>query len=331
MKVLLCARSNYIKLSSADTTMIFKIYTFLKEKGVNVDICGANEETNYDDYDIIHLFDIKNIFDAYKHFKLASNSKCNNIVVSPMYFNMEKFFQHSGNVERKNLWNTCKTYRDLILRKSRIIFCNSVYEKSLIAKDFFIRGEMKVVYNGVDIDYDEVPLYNFKERYNLDNYILCVGRICEIKNQLELSKVCNELGIDLVLSGTTADGNYLKKCLAYSTTHYLGFMNDYDLYNAYTFSNAHVLVSFSEVTSLSSIKAAAYGCNIVVTEEGASKEYFKDMAIYCNPYDYNSIESAVKSSMMKKKDNKLKEHIRYNYNLRNMLDGIYEGYLKLMN
>ncbi|HAR85262.1 MAG TPA: group 1 glycosyl transferase, partial [Clostridium sp.] len=49
MKVLLCARSNYINLSSGDTTIIFKIYTFLKEKGVNVDICGANEEANYDD------------------------------------------------------------------------------------------------------------------------------------------------------------------------------------------------------------------------------------------------------------------------------------------
>ena len=69
MKVLLCARSNYINLSSGDTIIIFKIYTFLKEKGVNVDICGANEEANYDDYDIVHLFDIKNIFDAYKHFK----------------------------------------------------------------------------------------------------------------------------------------------------------------------------------------------------------------------------------------------------------------------
>jgi glycosyltransferase involved in cell wall biosynthesis len=330
MKVLLCARSNYINLSSGDTTIIFKIYTFLKEKGVSVDICGANEEANYNDYDIVHLFDIKNIFDAYKHFKLASNSRCN-IVVSPMYFNMEKFFQYNGNVERKNLWNTCKAYRDLILRKSRIIFCNSIYEKSLITKDFFTKGEFKVVYNGVDINYDEVPLYNFKERYNLDNYILCVGRICEIKNQLQLSKICNKLGIDLVLIGTASESNYLKECLKYSTTHYLGFMKDYDLYNAYTFSTAHVLASFSEVTSLSSLKAAAYGCNIVVTEEGASKEYFKDMAKYCNPYDYNSIELAVENSMMKKKDNKLKEYIRYNYNLNSMLEGIYEGYLKLMN
>ncbi len=330
MKVLLCARSDYANLSSGDTTIIFKIYSFLKEKGILVDICGANEEVDYNKYDIVHLFDIKNIFDTYKHFKLSNYSKCN-IVVSPMYFNMNKFFKYSGYTERSNLWNSCKVYREMILKKSRIIFCNSEYEKNLINKDFSIKGEIKVVYNGVKINYEEVPLYNFKERYGLDNYILCVGRICESKNQFVLSKVCDELGIDLVLVGTTIEENYLRECLKYAKVHYLGFMNEYDLYNAYTFSTAHVLASFSEVTSFSSLKAASYGCNIVVTEEGASKEYFKDMAIYCDPYNYDSIKSAVKSSMIKRKNDILKEYIRENYDLDIMVEEIYNGYLSLMN
>ena len=29
-------------------------------KGILVDICGANEEVDYSEYDIVHLFDIKN-------------------------------------------------------------------------------------------------------------------------------------------------------------------------------------------------------------------------------------------------------------------------------
>ncbi|MEG1254737.1 glycosyltransferase [Clostridium sp.] len=330
MKVLLCARGDYTNLSGGDTAIMFKIYSFLKEQKVEVTICGANEEVKYEDYDIVHLFDIKNIFDAYKHFKLASNSRCN-IVISPMYFNMSKFFNYTNNEERFNLWNNCKVYRERILKKSNLIFCNSNYEKDIIVKDFNPKGEIIVVNNGVAINYDEVPLYNFKERYELDNYILCVGRICESKNQLTLSKICNEIGIDLVLVGTTLEGDYLKKCLKYDTTHYMGFMNDYDLYNAYTFSSAHVLASFSEVTSLSSLTAAAYGCNIVVTEEGASKEYFKDMAIYCNPYDYDSIKNAVRKSINKKKSNKLKDYIRENYNLDNVIMQIYNGYKSKMN
>jgi len=328
VKVLLCARGDYANSSSGDTDIIFKIYTFLKERNIEVQICGANEDVDYNKYDIVHLFDIKNIFDTYKHFKLASNCKCN-IVVQPMYFNMSKFFEYTNNTARVNSWNNCKVYRELILKRSKLIICNSTYEKELIARDFSVKGKFITIYNGVNVNYEDIPQYDFRGRYGIDKYILCVGRICECKNQLTLSRVCNDLKINLVLVGTAMDEEYLKACLKYKTTHYLGFMKEYDLYNAYSFSKAHVLASFSEVTSLSSLKAGAYGCNVVVSEEGASREYFKDMAIYCNPYEYESIKEAVKKAMCTKKNDNLKEYIKENYNIDKMLQEIYKGYLLL--
>jgi trehalose-6-phosphate synthase len=36
---------------------------------------------------------------------------------------------------------------------------------------------------------------------------------------------------------------------------------------------------------------------IVSTIEGTAKEYFKDMAIYCNPYDDNSIYEGIKKGL----------------------------------
>lgn len=329
MKVLLCARAHYSNLNLGDTDIIFNIYSFLKKQNVEVDICDANEDVNYKEYDIVHIFDIKNIFDTYNHFKKAAIYGCK-MVVSPMYFSLNKFYEYTGNLERKNSWNNCKAYREEILKKSCLILCNSFYEKNLIEKDFNIKGNVKVIYNGIKIDDEEIPLYNFKERYELDNYILCVGRICESKNQLILSKVCQEIGIPLVLVGTPMENDYLKACLKYTGTRYLGFMREYDLYNAYSFSSAHVLASFSEVTSISSLKAAAYGCKIVVSEEGASREYFKDMAIYCDPYNYESIKEAVKNSIGHRKNSKLKEHVAENYKLENTLKEIYNSYLSLI-
>ncbi|MDU1413169.1 MAG: glycosyltransferase [Clostridium sp.] len=329
MRVLLCAKSHYSNLNSCDTDLIFNIYNYLKRQNVQVDICGANEEVDYKKYDIVHLFDIKNIFDTYKHYKLASCSGCK-IVVSPMYFNMNRFYDHIENQERKNSWNRCRIYRETIINKSSLILCNSNFEKNLILKDFTPRCEPTVIYNGVKIRDGEIPLYNFKERYNLDSYILSVGRICDFKNQLTLSKVCEEIGIPLVLVGTPADPDYLKQCLKYKGTHYLGFMNEYDLYNAYTFSTAHVLASFLEVTSMSSLKAASYGCNIVVTEEGASKEYFNDLAIYCDPYKYESISLAVEDIIKKRKSDKLRDYVKNNYNVEVTLKQIYKSYLKLI-
>ena len=208
-----------------------------------------------------------------------------------------------------------------------MIICNSNYERELIAKDFGVGGKSIIIHNGVKVNYEDIPLYDFRSRYDIDKYILCVGRICESKNQLTLSKVCSELRINLVLVGTVMDEDYLKACLKYKTTHYLGFMKDYDLYNAYSFAKAHVLASFSEVTSLSSLKAGAYGCNIVVSEEGASREYFKDKVTYCNPYEYDSIKNAVKAAMNTKKNDELKSYIRDNYKVDKMLEEIYKGYL----
>lgn len=328
MRILLCAKSHYSKYNTGDSDIILGLYSFLKEHNVEVDITRADEEADYKSYDIIHLFDINNIFDTYKHFKAASSSGAA-IVISPMYFNMNRFYEYSGNADRRNSWNNCRAYREMIIKRSSLIFCNSEYEKHNIEKDFGIKDKFVVIYNGIRFKDEDVPLYNFKERYNLDNYILCAGRICDSKNQLMLSRICDEIKVPLVLIGTTSDESYLKACLKYNNTMYLGFLNEYDLYNAYSFARAHVLASFFEVTSISSLKAAAYGCNVVVTEEGASREYFKDMAHYCNPYSYDDVKKAVINSINQRKSDRLKNYVRENYIFTSSLEQIYEKYLEI--
>ena len=81
-----------------------------------------------------------------------------------------------------------------IFKKSKAIFCNSELEKQLIQSEFSVNTEYKIIYNGVEVENDDIPLYNFTERYNLNNYVLSVGRICKSKNQLALCEVCDKLG-----------------------------------------------------------------------------------------------------------------------------------------
>lgn len=328
MKVLLCARGDYLKNTAGDTTILLKIYKHLKDLGVGVDIACSDDDNDYSSYDIIHLFDVKGIFDSYKHFKGATNYK-NKLVVSPFYFNMSKFYTHIEDMDRLKLWNNCKIYREELLSRSKLIICNSNYEKDALLKDFQLSDKFKVIHNGIDLEYEDIPLYNFKERYNLDKYVVSVGRICTAKNQLTLSKLCHELGITLVLIGPVAEKAYLRKCLQYANVKYLGFMDSYNVYNAYKFARVHVLPSFAEVTSLSSLKAAASGTNIVVTEEGASREYFKDMGIYCNPYDESSIKEAIIEGYEKRKTSKLKDYIEENFTWKKAIEEIYKSYLEL--
>jgi glycosyltransferase involved in cell wall biosynthesis len=65
------------------------------------------------------------------------------------------------------------------------------------------------------------------------------------------------------------------------------------LYAVYASAKVHVLPSFFETTGLSSLEAAAMGCNIVVGTGGDTRDYFGDNAWYCDPSETSSIRSAV--------------------------------------
>jgi len=66
-----------------------------------------------------------------------------------------------------------------------------------------------------------------------------------------------------------------------------------ELFTAYVNAKLHILPSWFETTGLSSLEAAVMGCNIVVTDKGDTRDYFKDDAWYCEPDDITSIKTAV--------------------------------------
>ena len=228
------------------------------------------------------------------------------------------------------LWKRCKPYRDEILRKSNMIFCNSKIEENHLKKEFGDIAPCKVIHYGVDVENEEIPLYNFKERYLLDKYILSVGRICELKNQYTLAKVCYEMGIELVLIGNVQDKKYFRKCMRFKNVKYFGFMDSYNIYNAYRFAKVHVNCSFADMPGLSSLEAAASGCITVSTKEGCSYEYFKDMAIYNNPYDEEDVFNAINRGLKMKKNDRLKNYITDNFSWENYCETVYKNYLKLL-
>ncbi len=54
--------------------------------------------------------------------------------------------------------------------------------------------------------------------------------------------------------------------------------------------------SWFETTGLSSLEAAAMGCNIVITRKGDAYEYFGDYAYYCDPESPDSIFKAIEKA-----------------------------------
>jgi glycosyltransferase involved in cell wall biosynthesis len=81
----------------------------------------------------------------------------------------------------------------------------------------------------------------------------------------------------------------------------------------YQKAKVHILPSWFETTGLSSLEAAAMGCNVVITDRGDAKEYFGQNAFYCNPSCTNSIYKAVEQASLHRHNKKLQEKILSKY------------------
>jgi glycosyltransferase involved in cell wall biosynthesis len=328
MKILLCIRGDYVKSFAGDSKIVLMTAKYLRKLGMEVDI-NDGYITDYANYDIVHLFNLTRMGETYKYYRQAHRQK-KNIVTTPIYGDLKKYYAHVKNTENIKLWDRSSLYREEILKGSKMVFPNSEFEKQKLTESFNINLPCSVIPHGVEIEHDETPLYNLKGRYNLNNYVLCVARITPQKNQLNLAKACSKLGVNLVLIGNINDKAYYNECMKYKNVVYLGFMDSYHIYNAYRFSKLHVLPSFMELPGLSSLEAAASGCSIASTSEGSAGEYFNDHALYLNPYDEDSILKVVEIGLKQRKSSQLKNYVLENYNWDKCIKELCSCYEKLL-
>jgi glycosyltransferase involved in cell wall biosynthesis len=81
-------------------------------------------------------------------------------------------------------------------------------------------------------------------------------------------------------------------------------------------ATVHCLPSFGETPGLANLEAAAAGCPLVVSNRGAEREYFGDLAEYCDPLDPDSIRVAVLAAAKMKgsaRTSRLQKKVRKEY------------------
>jgi glycosyltransferase involved in cell wall biosynthesis len=149
------------------------------------------------------------------------------------------------------------------------------------------------------------------------NVVLCVGRIEGIKNQLSLIRGLSGTRFQLYVIGNAATNqqDYYHECKksAGGNIHFIESLPQEDLLRYYRKAKVHVLPSWFETTGLSSLEAAAMGCNVVITEKGDAKEYFGRLAYYCEPSSPDSIRKAVEKAASAPVDTALRKKILTNY------------------
>jgi glycosyltransferase involved in cell wall biosynthesis len=149
---------------------------------------------------------------------------------------------------------------------------------------------------GAFLDADPEP---FVRRYQLRDFVLQVGRVEAMKNQLGLARALRDLDVPVVLIGKLLDPGYIDLCRRHGPRNLtvLPFLPPEELRSAYAAARVHALANWTETCGLVSLEAALADCNLVCGTAGYELEFFRDQAYYCDPVDIASVRRAVERAL----------------------------------
>lgn len=340
MKVAFIIRSTIYKVHGGITVQVVETAKHLKKLGVNVTVFLTHEKINYNEFDIIHLFDITRPANILYHIRKTNKP----FVISPVLIDYSEYdkqhrqgisgfiFRHfpagtneyikaisrwvlrKDRLQSKNyLWKGHEKSIHYILQRVKMVLPNSRQEYDQLEKKYPLNKPYTIVPNGID----EKLFIPDKSSIKDEKLVVCAARIEGIKNQLNLIKALSNTKFRLLLIGeaTPNQKNYYRQCIqsAGNNINFIGGISQDELANYYRKAKVHVLPSWFETCGLSSLEAAAMGCNIVIADKGYVRDYFGEDAFYCNPGSVESIYEAVSKAAESPTPKKLQEKILNNY------------------
>jgi glycosyltransferase involved in cell wall biosynthesis len=358
IKVAIITRSTLYTVAGGDTVQVQQTVRLLGRHGIDAEIKLTHEAINYDNYHLLHFFNITRPADILCHINKTSKP----FVVSTILINYSEYDNNfrkglPGLVLRHFSADTNEYIKCLsrwlfgkdkmmstayilkgqkrsvreIIQKSTLLLPNSRSEYSRLKKSYNCNADYIVVPNGVD-----THRFRFDNRITKDpKLVICVARIEGIKNQVNLIKALNNTIYRLVIIGDPApnQSSYYRECLriAADNISFIKHVPQQQLVTYYQSAKVHALPSWFETTGLSSLEAGAMGCNIVITDKGDAKEYFGSDAVYCCPSSPESIYTAVERAASHPTNTKLQTKILSQYTWQKASLFTAQGYKKIIN
>lgn len=344
------SRKTLFSVPGGDTIQIVKTSGYLRKSGIEVDI-SLDLFPDLTGYDIVHLFNITRVQEVYCQIKNAKRYK-KPVALSTIFIDYSEYERNSSSIIRRSIAKLLGRYKTEYLKilmrgvkkgelhrgSFSVLFkgyYNSLREICKYVDIFLPNSEMEmvrlkadlnlndplyvVVPNGVDtsiFDYDKVEVPSDLKK-DFSECILSVGRIEELKCQLNLVRAVRDLPYKLVIIGKPAPNhyNYYEKVKreAGSNVYFLPHLEQQKLAQFYKLARVHALISWFETTGLSSLEAAAMKCNLVITDRGYTTEYFRGYAFYCNPDDPCSIREAIVNAYNTEFNEQLYDLVMKNY------------------
>ena len=369
MKVLFQTRTNLFDAPGGDMVQMLKTKEYLEKIGVEVDI-SLEFSPDLSDYDLVHLFNLMEPQDIYPQMLNArrQNKKVVLSTIYGLYTEFERkarggVFQKLANFlspyQIGYIKTVIKQYKEKrmhdgvyqMLRKgyyglmkeivdnTSVFLPNSTSEMDRVAKEFKLTNyEFESIPNAIDKtifnDQVEIDSDTFAKYGQFKDCIFCAARIEGRKSTLNLVQAVKDLPYKLVLAGNESKNQkqYVDAvhAAAGANVHFLGAVPHNDLAALYKLAKVHALVSWMETPGLSSLEAGAMDCNLVITDKGDTREYFGDLAFYCEPDDVNSIQTAIDAAYKSPVDSALKNRINNNFHWEVTAEKTLAGYKRAM-
>ena len=353
------SRSTLYTSPGGDTIQIEETANHLRKLKVSVDIKLSNDNSiQYHNYDLVHFFNIIRPNDILGHIRRSNIP----FVISTIFVDYSEYEKKLrkgalgflGKFLSSDFIEYLKVIARYLKNGERIGHYSYLYLghkrsiKQVLRKASYLlpnsESEYKRLFNtyGIENKYSQIPNAISIEKFSIvedismiREGIICVGRIEGRKNQLNLIRAVNETDYKLTIIGNPSPNsiNYYNQCKKESgnNVNFISHLTQEELNEYYSKAKVHILPSWFETTGLSSLEAGYLGCNIVVTDKGDVKEYFKEFATYCAPDDIGSIRKAIIRAYEKENNGDFKEYVLKNYTWDITAKKTKEAYLDVLN
>lgn len=201
-----------------------------------------------------------------------------------------------------------KVFSEAVKKSLKIIVPSGAVKNEIVRQYKILEDKVKIIYEGVDreIGIEEGSSKIFAKYKINSDYFIYSGNAYPHKNLQRLVEAIVLLNKNsthkiklLIVSSRTIFTQRLQKLIsklnANDLVDLLGFVPDSDLGSLYKYSKGFVAASLSEGFGLPGLEALQSGTLIAVSDIPVFREIYKNCATYFNPYDFTSIEKAMRS------------------------------------
>ena len=263
--------------------------------GAGVDASKLDVWSRENDFDIIHLWGVGSL-----NYQIIDwSKKARKLIIATVLLPYH-------DTVRSKLGYIFRFYRTRQLIRyykkiDRIVVVNSLQSKILTSHYKVPPSKIEIIPNVVDEKFFKIPVLNFSEKYNIQNYVLCTGNILPRKNQYNLAVACTNLNLNLVLIGKIFDGElaYGKQLQNFISQHknilWIPELQNAseELVAAYYSCLLFALPSKKEQQPISALEAVAMQKPLILMDRMYAHQSFYKGAVLCKSPSVKDIEDAL--------------------------------------